>query len=270
MKRETLADQVAADITDRILSGSLASGATLPTEPELEDEYGVSRSVIRDATRLLAARGLVEVHQGRGVFVTESQDRSFADALLLALRRDGATALDAFEFMEAFIPLIASLATAHATDEEIDALVDLEERLPRRISSASAESSLSKDDPRIKEIQKTHSDFFERLFAATHNKVLQRLASPVLALHRINMFDVGEDAGDITSADVEEIDRRFFDTMFECMRSRDPARAYSELVSFFQLPPEAVEIMRETPIGESPYIVLDSGKAELGKEEDSE
>ena len=60
LKRETLADRVSADITERILTQELVGGAALPTEPELAESYGVSRSVIRDATRLLAARGLVD------------------------------------------------------------------------------------------------------------------------------------------------------------------------------------------------------------------
>ena len=73
IKRETLADQMASAITDLILSGSIEPGSALPTEPRLAEQYGVSRSVVRDATRLLAARGLVEIHHGKGVFVTASQ-----------------------------------------------------------------------------------------------------------------------------------------------------------------------------------------------------
>ena len=267
MKRETLAERVAADITDRILAGSLEGGATLPTEPELENEYGVSRSVVRDATKLLAARGLVDVHQGRGVFVTETQDKGFADALLLALRRDQATALDSFEFMEAFLPLVVSLATAHATDEEIDALAEIERQLPRRLSS---DGPISRTDPRIEEAHKLHNAFFERLFAATHNKVLRRLASPVLALRRGLLIDSGEDGEGGTMTRAEKIDRRFFDAMFECLRSRDPTRAFSELVGFFHLPPEVTRVMGETPIGESPYIAVGSQSTEAGKEERDE
>lgn len=43
--------------------------------------------MVRDATRILMAQGLVEVKHGLGVFVTPPQNEAFGEALLLALRR---------------------------------------------------------------------------------------------------------------------------------------------------------------------------------------
>ena len=82
-----MAEQMAGSIQELILGGDLQSGVALPTEPELADQFGVSRAVVRDATRILMARGLVEVRHGRGVFVTPPNNDSFGEALLLALRQ---------------------------------------------------------------------------------------------------------------------------------------------------------------------------------------
>ena len=90
-KKQTLAEQVANSIKESILNGSWTSGEALPTEPEIAQQFGVSRAVVRDATRMLAAKGLVEARHGKGVFVTESPIAPFGDALLLALRRMGAS-----------------------------------------------------------------------------------------------------------------------------------------------------------------------------------
>ena len=65
-RRPRLSDQVTAELERRILAGELEPGGLLPAEPELGAELEVSRSVIRDAIRTLAARGLVEVRQGSG------------------------------------------------------------------------------------------------------------------------------------------------------------------------------------------------------------
>ena len=65
----TLAQRVVAGLKARILDGSLAPGAKLPSETELIDEYGVSRTVVREAVTRLRAEGLVETFQGRGSFV---------------------------------------------------------------------------------------------------------------------------------------------------------------------------------------------------------
>ena len=65
----TLAQRVVVGLKDKILAGELPAGHKLPSEAELIDEYGVSRTVIREAVTRLRAEGLVETFQGRGSFV---------------------------------------------------------------------------------------------------------------------------------------------------------------------------------------------------------
>ena len=65
----TLAQRVVSGLKARILDGSLAPGAKLPSETELIEEHGVSRTVVREAVTRLRAEGLVETFQGRGSFV---------------------------------------------------------------------------------------------------------------------------------------------------------------------------------------------------------
>ena len=65
--------QIADDLRHQIESGALASGQQLKSEVELREEYGaagvVSRNTVRDAIKLLVARGLVETRPGQGTFV---------------------------------------------------------------------------------------------------------------------------------------------------------------------------------------------------------
>jgi DNA-binding FadR family transcriptional regulator len=65
----TLALRVVSGLKGEILAGALAPGAKLPSEAELSAEYGVSRTVVREAVARLRAEGLVETSQGRGSFV---------------------------------------------------------------------------------------------------------------------------------------------------------------------------------------------------------
>lgn len=65
----SLALRVVAGLKAAILDGSLPPGAKLPSEAELIGEYGVSRTVVREAVTRLRAEGLVETFQGRGSFV---------------------------------------------------------------------------------------------------------------------------------------------------------------------------------------------------------
>jgi len=65
----TLAARVVAGLKDKILAGDLPAGHKLPSEAELSEEFGVSRTVVREAVTRLRAEGLVETFHGRGSFV---------------------------------------------------------------------------------------------------------------------------------------------------------------------------------------------------------
>lgn len=78
-----LPEQVADQLSEKILSGVLPVGDALPTEPELCEGYGVSRTVVREAVRLLASKGLVEVRHGSGMRVRPQQDWDLLDPQVL-------------------------------------------------------------------------------------------------------------------------------------------------------------------------------------------
>src|SRR5580698_6575182 len=66
--------RIAEDLRRQIESGELPSGAQLPTELELREQYEASRNTIRDAIKWLTALGLVETRPGQGTFVVEKID----------------------------------------------------------------------------------------------------------------------------------------------------------------------------------------------------
>ncbi|SMC76260.1 FadR/GntR family transcriptional regulator [Rhizobium sp. RU36D] len=69
--RQRLAQQVIDELRHQIESGKLKEGDQLPTEPQLEASFGVSRTVVREAIADLRAAGFVRPVQGKGVFVSD-------------------------------------------------------------------------------------------------------------------------------------------------------------------------------------------------------
>jgi DNA-binding FadR family transcriptional regulator len=69
VKRSGVCDEVVSKLQQQIASGKLKKGDRLPSEPELMLQFGVGRSSIREAIRILANTGLVRVQQGLGTFV---------------------------------------------------------------------------------------------------------------------------------------------------------------------------------------------------------
>ena len=78
-ERRALVDKLAAQLHARVVSGELVSGPPLRQEA-LAEEFGVSRTPIREALRKLQASGLVELHPHRGAFVRGLSPREVRDA----------------------------------------------------------------------------------------------------------------------------------------------------------------------------------------------
>lgn len=64
--------QLAAILRARITSGEYAPGKLLPSEPRLQQEYGLARDTVRAALDILREEGLVVTYPGRGSAVSES------------------------------------------------------------------------------------------------------------------------------------------------------------------------------------------------------
>ena len=75
---ERLSDRLAALLTLQIESPGMGPGSRLPTERQLAETHGVSRTVVREAVHQLKSRGLLVSRQGAGIFVADSQNRPLA------------------------------------------------------------------------------------------------------------------------------------------------------------------------------------------------
>lgn len=72
--KRSLVEQAVDQLRQRISSGVWAVGQRLPTEPELAADLGISRNTVREAVRVLAFSGLVEVRQGDGSYLKTVSD----------------------------------------------------------------------------------------------------------------------------------------------------------------------------------------------------
>lgn len=73
--RRLLPDEIAASINARVQRGELQPGDRLPSERELCEQHGVSRSVVREALSQLKSDGIVETRRGSGAYVLERDQR---------------------------------------------------------------------------------------------------------------------------------------------------------------------------------------------------
>lgn len=129
--------QVADQLLELILSGSLAAGDRLPSEAELSSVFGVSRSTVREALRVLTSRDLVETSRGTagGTFVRRVEIEQVRDYLHTSLglisATDGISVVDMLEAREILEVPAARLAAERRQEHHLDALRDAIEREKR-------------------------------------------------------------------------------------------------------------------------------------------
>lgn len=125
-RQERLSEKVAGTIGKRIMSGQYKPGETLPTEPKVQAEFGVSRTAVREAIRLLSAKGLTASRPKVGTRVRPTVDWNMFDADILRWQVDENPSDDfinaLFEMREIIEPSAAALAAERAGPAELGAL----------------------------------------------------------------------------------------------------------------------------------------------------
>lgn len=119
----TLTHRVVSGLKDAILGGELDPGSKLPSEATLVAEYGVSRTVVREAVSRLQAEGLVETFQGRGSFVLTVPEPSTFSLESSAIRTHH-DVLAMVDFRIGVESEAAALAAARVTPESAKAVQD--------------------------------------------------------------------------------------------------------------------------------------------------
>lgn len=121
--RQNLCGQVVHDLGRRIIRGVVRPGAVLPQEATLCQELGVSRTVVREAVKILSAKGLLEPRPKRGTVVRPSEAWSHLDPEVVQWQAeadpDGRQLAYLTELRQAVEPAAAAMAAARASDAEI-------------------------------------------------------------------------------------------------------------------------------------------------------
>jgi GntR family transcriptional regulator, transcriptional repressor for pyruvate dehydrogenase complex len=120
-------DVVARRLRAQIIGGDMEPGAELPSEAEIMQRYGFSRSVVREALRLLEADGLITTKRGPGggIRVRRPDERRVGHALAVLFASQKLTHRNFLDFQLLVQPHVAGLAALNATDEQRERIVQL-------------------------------------------------------------------------------------------------------------------------------------------------
>ncbi len=132
-KSRPLALDLVDAFTERVRDGRLGAGAKLPSEAAIMGEFGVSRTVVREAISKLQAGGLVRTRHGIGTFVLGAGE---AARFRIAGAEQMATLLDVVAVLELRLGLEAeasALAAVRRSDVELRAMREAQEDFARAV-----------------------------------------------------------------------------------------------------------------------------------------
>jgi len=202
-----LYEQIVRQIEESIQKGALKEGSQLPAERDLAQQFGVSRTAVREAIKALQEKGLVDALPGRGTFVTNGTSNSMRrslDRIIKSGETDGWAYL--MEVREILEPEIAALAAVRAGDQEIATM--------REVSSVMDQAGLDPDA-----FIEADLDFHLALAEAAGNPIVLSLIDSIVGLlreQRLRIFHVHGGA---------ERGQQHHKRILDAMERRDPQAA---------------------------------------------
>lgn len=170
IRRDKVYEGVAKQI-ERLILKKLQPGDKLPSERELVETLGVSRSSIRDAIRSLELMGMVEPRQGAGTIVRELSSESLANPLANALRRKEELIGELLDFRKMFEPEVAARAATRASSIQISEMEEILKRQEAKLRVG--ENTITED-----------SEFHYAIALASGNSVVLKVLDTLMDLLR--------------------------------------------------------------------------------------
>jgi GntR family transcriptional repressor for pyruvate dehydrogenase complex len=167
VSRKCISDEIVNQIREMIDHGRLQPGDRLPAERKLAEQFGVSRTTVREGIKILSESGLLTSRQGAGTFVSRPDDGARGGSLIDAVLAGNHDLQDVFEVRKMLEPEIAALAARNGSP---DAKTRLEAILMEQEQAIDSGESGGNIDHR----------FHQALAEASGNPVLREM---VAALH---------------------------------------------------------------------------------------
>jgi DNA-binding FadR family transcriptional regulator len=228
--------QVAEQILEVLSAGQLAEGDRLPTEREMIDQLGVSRTALREALSALQLAGYLGSRPGYGHYVRRIPQGSGREADSAEGLEAGLTVIEAIEARAALDLSVVCLAIKHASDEDLlkaDALL--------------AQMAECLHDGEYKRYALLSLDFHEALAAATGNMFLQHNVATFVDVVRRSAWVIARNYDPAKGAYSLDVHRQ----MVEGIRERNVDKAVGAVWAHYHEYPSLRATHNETAAAES-------------------
>jgi len=226
-QRRLLSNLVYSQIEEAIRLKQLLPGTKLPSEASLCEQFGVSRTAVREALRMLTAKGLVEIKKGKGVFVQNITADVATDPLkiYLEMQFEHDYVLDVVHARQIIEPPIAASAALHHTEEDA-----------KRLLKAHQELVDSQGD--YEELSRLDMQFHLEIAKSSENSLIPLILEPIHRLVPQIKSSVYATVSDAKRSAVE-----WHEKILNAILQRDAEAARSAMIRHLEIAEEHTEIM---------------------------
>ena len=131
---------VAEELVRALAQGEYAAGQRLPTEPQMQEDFGISRTVLREALKFVESRGMITIRQGRGAVVEPVDCWDLLDSVVLTAMLEHHPTPDAFEQLMAvrgmIEPELTRLAAVRLGEDQLAELSRLLDQMASQLENS--------------------------------------------------------------------------------------------------------------------------------------
>jgi DNA-binding FadR family transcriptional regulator len=206
-RKHSLFAHAVDELGSRIVRGDLKPGTTLPNEADVGRELGVSRSVVREAVKSLAAKGLLEPRARIGTRILEPRNWNLLDLDVLSWRYASMPRTQFFRELFEIRRMIEPPAAAVAAER-----ADADDLAEMRAAYAEMESADQTSDRAIDADLRFHRS----ILAGTHNELLMQMGG-IIGVGLLVSFRISHDSYGVSLLEHRDV--------LDAIRDRAPARA---------------------------------------------
>jgi GntR family transcriptional repressor for pyruvate dehydrogenase complex len=217
--RDTLTERTLQQLIGWLKKGTFKPGSKLPSQNELVQQLGISRTGVREALQVMAALNLIEIRPGLGCFVKKVATEYIINADVLAILLEKEAILEVIEARKIIEASTAALAAERASEQDFWLMEDKLNRIEKAIERGESVAGIA-------------PEFHIAVARATHNPVLAKLV--------VSFNGLMAKAGELVEATVED-DAAFKQheltshrELYEVIRKGDPAKATQAMIEHIE------------------------------------
>ncbi|GGA25060.1 FadR/GntR family transcriptional regulator [Psychrobacillus lasiicapitis] len=175
---DKISTEIVSTIKNKLIEGTLKNGDKLPTEAEMVEQLGVSRTPLREAIKVLESIGVIQIKRGEGMFITNNPSHFSLNPLIFSLILHSNNTQMLIEFRQHFEILMINLIRAKWSEEKIKKIEEVYHSQAQRLKPELSPEELAAID----------LEFHYAVLEATENAFVIEIGKTIYELYKPKMI----------------------------------------------------------------------------------